>query len=1107
MVGLQGHTLGQYTLQRPIGQGGMATVYLARQESMNRNVAVKVLATDLAGDPDFSIRFRREAETIASLEHPHILPVIDFGEQDTYVYLVMRLITGGTLGYELRDGPLSLNRANHLLSQIAPALTYAHSKGVIHRDLKPANVLLDEDENVYLTDFGIAKMLAGTTNMTHSGHLMGTPIYMAPEQWRSEPVDARTDVYALGMMLYEMLVGLQPFQADTPYALMYEHMDKLPASPVRYHPGLPAAIEPVIFKAIAKLPQDRYASAQALAEAFDDVVRHAPNPAYQPTRPKKRFEPTRYGLPDSLEQSTHELDVVRPEDLPSWARRIDGAPGTGSQPVLPAPEPQPVLPEPEPVVPPPPGFSADDLITITPPDASRQDPPQTPSSSPAPPPLSPSRYDDQMTGMVPLDAGPPPGGSRRGCLARGLSALLLLASLVVFAVVIVVAWLLLPGTEETTQQAAALTASPTATQVVIVRVPTHTPTTGPPTAGPPTESAATETSLPTETPAPSDTPTGVPTTAPPVFTPTEENPITILTTVPIEESGGVEGASVTPAPTDTVAPTNTPTPSDTPAPTNTPTPTKGLIEILPSDTPTLTPSDTPDFAATADFLVNQRFTQTAAAVTLTANAMPAPTDTPAPTFTPTPTDTPTPTLTATLIPPPIDTATRTPTTPPTLPPPPSATPTVEVPALSDTPTRTPSRTPSLTSAPPTLTPALLTDTPLPASPTIAPLISATLPPPVTLPPTTTPAPATPTNTPVPATPTRTPVPATPTPAVTSTPPAVAAALELCYASPSTGAAVNVHFGPGLGFTVVDRLTPGTVRRALLRTTNGFVYLDTGWTDEQSLTLEPASTCRTLPLISPQNSSAGAVCTVRAASTTTDQRVRPDPAASRYQLAPQGTTLDVLRVVTGADGQTWYYAVTEDADWHFGWTPASQTGRITGCPSPEPFDTTLPPETAVCYAVPAAGLPVDLFAGPSADFEVVGELTPAGQTAAVMQTGSGFVFTGTGWASRDDLLLLPDQACAALPDVVPYRPEESAAVLCTLVAVQVPSALLARPVVGADVIAEIDAGTMLPVFGVTTGSDGYPWYYVGAGVGNGYFGWIAQFQADEETACPPPETGN
>lgn len=219
---------GQYAIRSVLGRGGMATVYLARQASMDRDVAVKVMAAELADDEQFVARFEHEAQLIARLQHPHILPVIDFGREDKHIYIVMQLVRGGSLDDRLSRGPLPLPLAARMLGQIASALTFAHEQGIVHRDLKPNNVLLDERDNAYLTDFGIAKMLAGTTKLTATGNILGTPAYMAPEQWRGELVDARIDIYSLGIMLYEMVLGQLPFSGDTPYTLMYKHFNDAP---------------------------------------------------------------------------------------------------------------------------------------------------------------------------------------------------------------------------------------------------------------------------------------------------------------------------------------------------------------------------------------------------------------------------------------------------------------------------------------------------------------------------------------------------------------------------------------------------------------------------------------------------------------------------------------------------------------------------------------------------------------------------------------------------------------------------------------------------------------------------------------------------------------
>jgi serine/threonine-protein kinase len=189
---------------------------------MDRDVAIKVISGQLADDETFIPRFEREARLIARLQHVHILPVYDFGREEHLLYLVMRLVEGGSLDQRLRDGPLPPAQAAHLFSQIGSALGYAHREGIVHRDIKPSNILLDKNGDPYLMDFGIAKLLGGSS-LTATGVAVGTPSYMAPEQWRGGDIDARTDIYALGVMLYEMLTGRLPFQGETPSVLMYKH--------------------------------------------------------------------------------------------------------------------------------------------------------------------------------------------------------------------------------------------------------------------------------------------------------------------------------------------------------------------------------------------------------------------------------------------------------------------------------------------------------------------------------------------------------------------------------------------------------------------------------------------------------------------------------------------------------------------------------------------------------------------------------------------------------------------------------------------------------------------------------------------------------------------
>ncbi len=275
--------IGNYQIEERLGRGGMATVYRARQINMQRDVAIKVMSAELVEDPQFVARFEREAQVIASLEHPRIVPVHDFGHEGDLFYLVMRLIEGETLYDRMLDGPLSTATAARLVTQIAEALDYAHERGVIHRDLKPNNILLDDYDNIYMMDFGLAKLVAATSNLTETGMVLGTPAYMAPEQWRGDPVDARTDVYALGVILYEMVCGQPPFEgADTPFTLMYKHLNDTPQPPREILPSLPASVDAVILRALAKDAADRYPSAGELAEAFTSALESAPDAAPEP---------------------------------------------------------------------------------------------------------------------------------------------------------------------------------------------------------------------------------------------------------------------------------------------------------------------------------------------------------------------------------------------------------------------------------------------------------------------------------------------------------------------------------------------------------------------------------------------------------------------------------------------------------------------------------------------------------------------------------------------------------------------------------------------------------------------------------------------------------
>lgn len=271
MPNLIGQTLGGYRITQQIGLGGMATVFKAYQPSMDRYVAFKVISTHLAQDPTFVQRFQQEAKVIAKLEHTYILPVYDHGEDDGYLYLVMRFIEGGTLTQRLKQGPLSFAEIQRFVTQIGSALEYAHQRGVVHRDFKPSNVLIDHQGDHYLSDFGIARMVEGTLQLTGSS-VLGTPHYMAPEQGQSAKVDHRADIYAMGVVIYQMVTGQVPFDADTPFAIVLKHVSEPLPLPRALKPDLPEAVERVILKALAKNPQDRFQSMANLVTAFEQAV-------------------------------------------------------------------------------------------------------------------------------------------------------------------------------------------------------------------------------------------------------------------------------------------------------------------------------------------------------------------------------------------------------------------------------------------------------------------------------------------------------------------------------------------------------------------------------------------------------------------------------------------------------------------------------------------------------------------------------------------------------------------------------------------------------------------------------------------------------------------
>jgi len=275
---LIGQMIGNYQIVSEIGRGGMAIVYKAFQTSLNRYVAIKVLPPYFQHTEEFLDRFKREALAAAQMQHPNIVQIYETGEWNGYHYIVMEYVDGESLHTIMQKrGALDINTAFNLVVQIGSALDYAHAQGIVHRDVKPSNILVDQRGRALLTDFGIAKA-AESTRLTQTGTSLGTPEYMAPEQAEGEPVDARTDLYSLGVILYQMLTGKIPFGGPTPSAIMYGHVHKAPPALRALNAAVPPAVESVVLKALAKRREDRFQSASEMVAALRNAMAGKPPP-------------------------------------------------------------------------------------------------------------------------------------------------------------------------------------------------------------------------------------------------------------------------------------------------------------------------------------------------------------------------------------------------------------------------------------------------------------------------------------------------------------------------------------------------------------------------------------------------------------------------------------------------------------------------------------------------------------------------------------------------------------------------------------------------------------------------------------------------------------
>lgn len=318
-----GDTIGPYEIIEQQGQGGMATVYRAYHAALDRFVALKFLNPAYKEDSNFLARFQREARVVARLEHPNIVPIYDFAEHEGTPYLVMKFIEGETLKQRLFRGPLTLEEGVRIIEDVGKALMHAHEQGVLHRDIKPSNVLIEEDGSIFLADFGLARLARMGSSTLSSEMLLGTPHYISPEQAQGDSdLDERTDIYSFGAVLYELVVGQVPFDGDTPFSIIHDHIYEPLPEPRSINPDVPEPVERVLMKALAKPKAERYESVERLLAAFlaaatgDQVgVLRGPTPGMLQPEEAPAEEPIPTEWIEEPEVEPAQVESITPEEI------------------------------------------------------------------------------------------------------------------------------------------------------------------------------------------------------------------------------------------------------------------------------------------------------------------------------------------------------------------------------------------------------------------------------------------------------------------------------------------------------------------------------------------------------------------------------------------------------------------------------------------------------------------------------------------------------------------------------------------------------------------------------------------------------------------------